>query len=277
MEGKYRDRMGYLGELERFGIISKVVRLLRDSGYYVANDGSGKIRCELHMAWDYSWHHVAHLEELDCHLWHRIMFDIMGFLPTKCLACFKVVVKPRTLRQLFSLLDLQLSFGLPSKCGTEDRPEVFGNYGGYFYNRGLDAGLVCYRKVRDAVAADPDLRSLLDDRDVNGVPTRVILKRACTEFERRFGRSDKWGNPSDDQAELERRIEDAFYRDYPKVLQSRDVVEHVHEGWIRFAWDRGDETAKDYNGGLPLYPPYVTYHHLEEGVIGVVKEGKVTL
>lgn len=270
---EYRDREDYFRYLLDYGVVSKVKPLLENVGYKVSNERDGKIRCEMYMAWDYPWHHIAHIREVDCHMWHRVMFDVVGLLPIPCLTCFKVVVRPRTLRQLFALLDLQLALDMPGKCGIEDRPQVFGNYGGYFYNRGIDDGLDCYGAVCDALLSDDLLAPLLDEVGERGETKRVILKRGCTEFEAKFGRSDQW-RPMEWQEELERRVNDAFFRDYPKNLQPDHVIEHIHEKWIRFAWDRGDPTAVYYNGGRPLYPPVVTYHHIKREELDDNEEGR---
>lgn len=264
---RYRDRREYYSTLTDADVLGKVRSLMEQAGYYL-RDEDNKVYVQLRMAWDYPWHHVRHIKEVDCHLWHRVMFDVVGLLPTPCLMCFKVVVRPQNLRQLFALLDLQVELNRPSKCGIEDRPYVFGNYGGYFYNRGIDAGWECYDAVKEAVSRDPELKGLLDVRDGNGVPKLVILKRGCTEFERQFGRSDKW-RTTDDQVELERRISDVFVREYPSILQPPHVITHVHRKWVEFAWDRGDPTAVEFNGGRPLHQPPMTYHGCREGVIAI--------
>ena len=78
-----------------------------------------------------------------------IAFKAAGkkWVPSKCMGCWKVVVRLKTLKQLFSLLQLQMRMGRPSKCGIEVRESVNGLYGGYFYNHSLEEGLECYSAV----------------------------------------------------------------------------------------------------------------------------------
>jgi hypothetical protein len=212
-------------------------------------------------------------------MWHRIMFDVVNetlpadkkFIPSQCQDCWKVVVRPQTLKQLFALLDLQIRLGRHSKCGIEDRKSVRGHYGGYFYNRGVEAGLECYTAVRDAMREDPILCDLLKETDENGVPKLVLLKRGCTEFEYLLGRSDRW-QITEEQMELENMLNDVFVRQLSSEIQPWFVVNHVHRKWIEFAWDRNDPTVLEFTGGKLLYPPYVTYHYVAELPRAEVKE-----
>jgi len=261
----YVQRRNYFQFLEKNNILRKVKVLLEQAGYYVRHE-DGKIYADLHLAWDYPWHHVKRIDFLDCHLWHRIMFDIVGgFVPMNCQNCFKVVVKPQTLKQLFALLDLQIRLDLPAKCGVEDRKTVFGSYGGYFYNVGFENGIECYMKVRDSIKEDEHLRDLLEEVDDNGVPKRVILKRGCTEMEHALGRSDKW-QVTEEQIELEKLVNNTFVRQPSSRLQPDIIIQNVHQKWIEFAWDRGDPTVLEFTDGYLLYPPYMTYHYIAEGL-----------
>jgi hypothetical protein len=205
-------------------------------------------------------------------LWHQIIFDLISlkqpaekqFVPRNCLSCWKVVVKPRTLEQLFHLLELQKASGRPSKCGIEPRESVNGLYGGYFYNRSIDAGLECYYAVSEMMTADTVLAPLLDEVDDDGKTTRLILKRACTEFEHAVGPSDKWpedyNSVSPEQAAIEDIVERWVATDDVVRAQPENVKWNVMRRWIEWAWMHGDPTYAKFTGGKPLYPPYVTYH-----------------
>lgn len=232
-----------------------------------------KIHATHQIAWDYPWHHVKHTDQVDCHLWHRVMFDVVNeslptekkFVPSKCQECWKVVVKPKTLKQLFSLLDLQIKLDRPSKCGIETRPGVKGHYGGYFYNRSFDEGVECYKEVRDNIKKSRILKPLLKEVDENGIYKRILLKRGCTEFEYLLGRSDMW-SVTEEQLEMENLIEEAFYRQLSSEMQPQFVINHIHRKWIEFAWDRDDETVMQFTNGKLINPPYVTYHYIAEGM-----------
>lgn len=218
---------------------------------YVAN---------LNVEFDSPWIFAKSDYLQNCFLWKDILFHEIveknlprerWFAPLGCMECYKVVVRPKTLKQLFALERLQKRLDLPSKCGIEIRPEVFGNFGGYFYNRGLEQGLNCYKKVR----AEVNKVSIL------GKDIKVILKRACTEIEYGIGPSDRW-IPSKEQIDFEVNLTNRFVNDIPVLSQSDHVKDDIRQRWIEYAWSIGDETVLEYNDGKPLYPEYVTYHHL---------------
>ncbi len=216
-------------------------------------------------AWDVPWHHFGE-SDVNCHLWNHIMFKHVfkklpyyftggkKYVPSGCMECFKVVVRPQTLKALFALVELMKRLGRSCKAGTESRPYVFGLYGGYFYNRGLDEGLERYAEVRNAVDDDPEL----------GPDVKIILKRACTEMEMEVGPSDKW-ELSPEQIEIERLVYSNLNCDLVRRKQSNAGVDYVHGRWIEFAYQWGDETVLEYlDPERPMYKPIVTYHHLAE-------------
>ena len=251
--------MSYYTDIKNRNLIGLVQRLLK-AGVLSRRDCDGKFVSSVKAQWDTPWVHVKQSYKSNCYLWKDIIFHHIvsinlpkekWFVPIGCMDCFKVVIRPQTLKQLFALEALERRLNHPSKAGIEIRPQVFGHYGGYFYNRGLQEGLECYKKVRKAVNEDPDL----------GPDVSVILKRACTEMEAGCGPSDKW-EVTEDQLRLEMLIKDHFAIDSTLISQSEDAIEHVKQTWIDFAWDRGDPTVYEYLDGEPLHPPYVTYHHL---------------
>jgi len=212
----------YYDQAKANDIITMVKPLLQQAGYRL-RDGDGKIYADTFMAFDTPWHHVYHADGLDCHTWHKILFDTIfqrfgkKYAPSKCHGCWKVVVRPQNLKQLFALLNLQLRMGRPSKCGIEVRPTVNGLYGGYFYNHGIEAGLECYEAVRAEIDTDPLL----------GPDTPVILKRACTEFELYCGPSDEWVvNP--EHAQIEQLVNKWFVRDIVQRSQP-EMIEALKE------------------------------------------------
>lgn len=184
----------------------------------------------------------------DCHFQNEVLFKRFGLMPSYCMECYKVLIVPNTVDQLFKLCDVQTQLrGLPSKCGLEVRDETDRNYGGYHYNRGLDMGRECYGLMRQLV-----------DKHV-GTHVRVALKRACTEFERRFGQSDKWPEITDEQIAFEQRVYDMIVPP-PKIIeQPPDLVKHIKNNWVKFAHARGDMSYLNYTNGVPLYEPYVLY------------------
>jgi hypothetical protein len=210
--------------------------------------------------WQTPWVHHRLSYRNNCYIWKDIVFENIvkqvlpresWFVPSCCQNCFKVVCRPESLKQLFSLADLQVKLDFASKAGIEIRPSVFGNYGGYFYNRGLSEGLKCYRVVRDAVRDE-----------IGDIP--VTLKRGCTEMEHGVGPSDRW-EVTPAQMAFEELIEQKLVMDVPVVGQSPHAKDYVRQIWIEKAYEWGDETVLEYlDPDNPLYPPYVTYHHMAD-------------
>lgn len=233
------------------------------------------------------WVYVCPDDSKDCGFWHQVIFDTYGLFPLGCLDCWKVVVRPKTVKQLFALHEYQDSEykysrtknGTPAgycKCGIELRKYVHGNYGGYFYNSSLEEGLQCYEKVR------ADITKYI------GADISVTLKRACTEYELKYGDSSRWeellekGSYEDKDGNvitvppldvLKQKIEaiklnvsmtaeDMQAEEGYNVQQPGYVKIHVMRSWLERAYDVGDPTALEFNeGGKLYYTPPVTYHN----------------
>lgn len=256
--------------LKSYDIVT-ILKPLLDSGNFYLRPEDGKIKARfVSLSGDTPWVHVRTIDGLDCAMWHQITFNAVSrllplgqaFVPRKCQSCWKVVVKPRTLQQLFNLYEVQKRLEMPCKCGIETRESVNGLYGGYFYNKSLEAGQQCYETVKQAMAGNEFLSPLLDEVDENGRTTRIILKRACTEYEHLITDSSTWKiTPA--QEFIEDLIERYVVNDNLKLSQPEHIVWHIMRGWIDYAWKHGDETYARYTGGKPLFPAYVTYHQPE--------------
>ncbi|MFH1738950.1 MAG: hypothetical protein ABIH23_08060 [bacterium] len=253
--------MSYYDQLKGNNLIRLLSGMFK-AGALSLRGSDGKIVANLRVETSSPWRHIRSGYKTNCFLWKEVLFHEIvekhlpiekRFAPLGCQDCFKIVARPRTLEQLFELEKVMVQLDLPSKLGIEIRPTVFANYGSYFYNRGLPAGLECYKKVRAAVDASPKL----------GPDIKVILKRGCTEIEHGIGRSDEW-KVTQEQVAFELYLRERFVDDIPVLNQSDLVINEVHQRWIEYAYGIADETILIYTDGKPLYPDYVTYHHLAE-------------
>jgi len=256
----YRNRNvnpgSYYHKCVKEDIISLIDPALSKAGYYFSYEGVYK-RLNNAVGMQTPWHHVNHLRTKKCGVDHRVKFDILGFVPPRCLECWKVVVYPTTLRELFLLLEVEKGLGRPSKCGIDLRYYCPCLYAGFFYNNSLEEGRERYEEVRRAV-----------DEHI-GKEIRVILKRACTEYEMTLGPSVAW-TMTKRQHELNEQIDSLIDITTPgNIGQTPECIAQVHTHWIEWAWKFGDPTVKDYLGGMPLYPSCMTYH---EGDISEVKK-----
>lgn len=251
--------MALYEELKGRDLIAAIEPMLK-AGVLELRHSDGKVvPCMLKHTWDTLWLHHRPSYRHNCFIWKDVIFEnvIMRvlpptrrFVPSSCMDCYKVVVRPRTLKELFTLAQVQYELDHASKCGIEVRHSVRGNYGGYFYNRGLAEGKACYEMVRKAV-----------DERISPEIT-VLLKRSCTEMEHGVGPSDVWA-VTPEQQHFEQLIESRFAMDIPVLVQQNHLKEHVQRRWIEEAYKFGDPTVDEYIDG-PLFEEYVTYHEEDE-------------
>lgn len=247
-----------LKNIVQLDVIERMGSALTSAGWYIDVE-TQKYSCKgrVFHAPDKPWIYVNPVAGAACNVYQTIV-DTCRFIPTPCLNCWKIVVKPRTLFELFKLYEFQVNFtkdciGVDRfcKCGIETRAYVPQNYGGYFYTDSKAQGLRRYAEVREAV-----------DKINPHIP--VVLKRYCTEFELNLGPSDQYEWVPGTEA-LESAIFNAV--DIKSIgkptLQPDYLKAHVMRKWIEFAWDRADQTAIMFNDNQPLFPPVVTYHNHE--------------
>lgn len=234
----------YYDRLQRQSVISKVMPLLNNNTLHVRADGRIGMTID-RICFDTPWVYVRPALNKLCFIWHKLYFQCYGIVYSKCQQCWKVVVRPRTLEELFELYEYQQKrYDLPCKCGTEERPIVEGIYGGYFYNESLEDGLMCLERVK-AEFAGP-----------RGMP--IYLKRACTEFEQSWGDSTEW-EVSDEQKALESLLDSTFVQDEFKMLQPQHLRAENFRKWIHKAVDHGDMTYLKFTNGKHLIPEIVKY------------------
>lgn len=217
---------------------------------------TGKIVMPEFIAPEIPWIVTKIPQELKCRLPFSVFFQIfgndIGMPPIVCQGCYKVVVRPRNLDELFKLQQLQEDIFteddriLGCKLGIEKRLFVHGLYGGYFYNRGWAKGKSCYNFVRKVI-----------DKEISPeVP--VILKRACTEMEMKFGDSRKW-----EITDRQRAIEQALYscfQEEPVTAPQPDYVKiHIMRTWVEWACMYGDSTYLNHTD-KPIHAEYIHYH-----------------
>lgn len=259
--------------------------LANHKSYYYRNE-DGKIDSVKHMMPNPPWAYVKPGPAMNCQFWHHILFRQVfnsQKVPINCHNCWKVVVMPRDLEELFATYLLQIELDIPSKCGTEiDRENTNRLYGGYFYNNSLPEGIACYHKVRKAIDRDIEYK-----RDILGCPIKVkfnnghdepvnvILKRGCTEFEQHCGASDTW-TWDDQQVETERIAYHSFTHDLLHSRQTDIQLSTIFHDWIHRAFRVGDEKYLMFTNGNRLFDPPVTYHDMPKKTMDAFrKQAKV--
>lgn len=201
------------------------------------------------IEWDTPWVHIRKDPNRHCHYWQMIE-SVFNFIPTPCLNCWKVVVRPKTVVDLFKVYNMMVEMNkdraVYCKCGVEiGRPYVEGLYGGYFYCDGKDAGLSRLKQVR----------RLIEEKDINAI---AILKRYCTEFEGKHGDSKGYNQPYEAK-EMEKMLAELIVIPKASEYQPQYLLDHIMEYWIRFASQYGDSTYRQLNEGDPLIKQPRTY------------------
>ena len=246
----------YYDTCERNSVIARIDPHMKRGGFYLSHEGIYKKPFHS-IGVTTPWHHVKHLHTKRCGIDHELKFNLLGYIPPKCLECWKVVVGPRTLKELFLLLEVQKGLNRASKCGIEMRWYTPRLYGGYFYNNSLDQGRERYEEVRKAVSdhISPDVD--------------VILKRACTEYEMIKGPSAMW-TMTDNEHKIDLILEDMIDTSVPVGTGQTDwCLSVIHTNWIEWAWKFQDPTVQEYIGkDVDLYPHCMTYH---KGDVGQIK------
>ena len=100
-----RDRKNLFVNLARINLVKKLAPLLKPGGGYHARIEDGRFVPNFPaMATDAPWVYVKSSIDLRCDIYHRVFFNVLKMIPSRCRECYKVVVRPRNLIELFDLL-----------------------------------------------------------------------------------------------------------------------------------------------------------------------------
>lgn len=206
------------------------------------------------------WCHSIGSHKVNCAFDHHIAFELFNIIPPKCLRCWKVCLGMPTFSSLMEMEEIQQQLPFPCKCGAELRDYTPKHYGAYFYNTSLEEGIDKYHTVVDLIK-----NNMTDGEEIS---KGIILKRGCTEYEFIKGPSPYW-HMTDKEEEIYDMLT-AYVENYRSNFRQDDHIKnHVRQEWIRWAHSHGDFSYLPWNGGVKLYPDYVTYH---EGDVELIKK-----
>lgn len=240
--------------------------ILASGGAYIDHD-TGLIKPKLRqMSYDGNWLFSGYTTSLrDCYLWHQVMFNGFGIVPEFChQRCYKVVVNVRNFLEAMQFYGLMNSSGciraeicpIHGKVGMDERHYSNGAFNGFVYCDGLEQGLEKYLIIRD----------LVDNHMPNGKDIPIILKRSCTEFERKFGPTDNefWKAMPKEHLELQRRLEDIFDGVWTSSVQPDWMKNKITLKLAQWANAHGDKSWVKFFGEDFLTMKAVTYHNLAQ-------------
>jgi hypothetical protein len=110
---------------------------------------------------------------IDC-MRHMTVFTRFNVIPKSCFSCYKVMIEPQTVMQLFKLMVIFHELKPPNdnarKCMVECRKHVSGAYKGYIYCSSIEEA----EQVKEWV------QRLVSEQISRDIP--VTLKRGCSEY-----------------------------------------------------------------------------------------------
>lgn len=189
-------------------------------------------------------------DKRQCTLW-MVYFNYYDMIPEGCRNCWKVVMTMDTLEQMMQIKELQENMRISAKCGPETRPFTgkLGSYGAYWYVdlfSGLAGARELYRKIVSNVT--PLMRNCEGN-------FTIILKRGCTEMEKRFGDSSKWDQGAKIWNERERLLNTVFELGSVDLDQHPMDVIDIMAGIYEYAYEHGDPTYTKFAGqDFGFYP-----------------------
>lgn len=197
------------------------------------------------------WIHFHHTTVRHCGIWNRVYFRSYGHIPKFCrYHCWKTVIKPTTVKELFMLHDLMQSLNWPSKCGIDVRDYTPGPYAGFVYADSLKEGQSYCRAMKKHVA------------EAIGDHVAVLLKRGCTEMEQAKP-SDQWDDWGPNDELLERKLDDIYMKEEADGKQGYWLQNVIKRKWVRHAMSIGDETWKEITDASGMHPHVVHYDDYE--------------
>jgi hypothetical protein len=188
-----------------------------------------------------------------CEFLNHFLFEQVyagAAVPFGCRNCYKIRISTRSLRALMAVKDIAESTEYTTKSGPDvDNP----------YNQSLYATCLYFDGLEEAQKAYDHLRPRLDQHEFLGPGVVMMIKRGCSNYERRLGPSDAYEiDPRLEAVEagLAERYIDSHK---PSVIPKETIKALRMLELVGIAYRIGDETYTDFTGGKPLYPPPVNY------------------
>ena len=188
---------------------------------------------------------------------HKAVFDTYNVIPEDWLICFKVLIEPRTVMELFKLMLVFNDFILPRdntrKCMVEVRPDIPGTYKGLIYCQNLTEAKKTMEMVKKAV----------DSRISEKIPASI--KRGCSEHVVTFPKFAEFENNGQAQMIYNRqwhRYESKTDKTFIGHINHAWCDTHNHPGltlndalimqtWVTYAKQKGDASFLRISKSLP--------------------------
>ena len=192
---------------------------------------------------------------IDC-MRHMTVFTRFNVIPKLCFSCYKVMIEPQTVMQLFKLMVIFHELKPPNdnarKCMVECREYASGAYKGYIYCSSIEEG----EEVKNWI------QELVSEQISRDIP--VTLKRGCSEYALSYPEYAQVGQPDRAMTYKEewRQYEELVDKDYKFETQATTFNQASYSfsdakvmlAWLKYAAAIGDQSYLGISGKtLPVW------------------------
>ena len=192
---------------------------------------------------------------------HFDVFNNFNVIPKYCFACFKVLIEPNNVMELFKLYivfdNLNLKNNNTRKCMLELRPNISGAYKGYIYCSSLNEAYEVQNQV-DAILKKKIKASIV-----------ISVKRGCSEFGvaypeyKKINKNENTLMKYNEEWKEKENLTD-IYRNEKNILTKKTLQKSlkgvtvsdvlIMRNWLGYAKKIGDLSYKNIINDVTIHP-----------------------
>ena len=192
---------------------------------------------------------------------HFDVFNNFNVIPKYCFACFKVLIEPNNVMELFKLYivfdNLNLKNNNTRKCMLELRPNISGAYKGYIYCSSLNEAYEVQNQV-DAILKKKIKASIV-----------ISVKRGCSEFGvaypeyKKINKNENTLMKYNEKWKEKENLTD-IYRNEKNILTKKTLQKSlkgvtvsdvlIMRNWLGYAKKIGDLSYKNIINDVTIHP-----------------------
>ena len=192
---------------------------------------------------------------------HFDVFNNFNVIPKYCFACFKVLIEPNNVMELFKLYivfdNLNLKNNNTRKCMLEFRPKISGVYKGYIYCSSLNEAYEVQNQV-DAILKKKIKASIV-----------ISIKRGCSEFGvaypeyKKINKNENTLMKYNEEWKEKENLTD-IYRNEKNILTKKTLQKSlkgvtvsdvlIMRNWLGYAKKIGDLSYKNIINDVTIHP-----------------------
>lgn len=178
---------------------------------------------------------------------HLVIFNRFNIIPKYCFGCYKVIIEPRTVIELFKIMMVFEKLAFPNdntrKCLVEIRSKITGTYKGLIYCQSIEEGEEIIQMIQPILAEEVN----------RNIP--IALKRGCSEYALSY---PEYAQFKQGETPMEYRNEWQKYEDLadknavinkkPNAIDTHNQTTYVLDDykvmltWLKYAATIGDDS-----------------------------------